>query len=320
MTPPTNRECRIGLAGWYGYRNVGDDLLLRLLAERLDPAAVFATRAGTWAGGPVLDAESLPEWRERLDLLVIGGGGLLNERWLRKLPLEVFGGAYGLLSVGIPHLRWLDDLEPLLSGARFVTVRDHLALEQLRRAYPGVDAWWLPDPAFMLPRRSRPRADRLLLNPRSIPRTWLREDDPEDAEERVVSGFSELAAATAKGTEVLALGFEASDRPLLERLPCEHRIVDAVEAVELIAGSRALVTSRLHGGVIAATQGTPVVLVDYQDKIRGLARLLGLPAVALDGLGGLSDAVAAVLDAPASPSPAAYGELVGRMLGFLRRC
>lgn len=116
------RTARVGLAGWYGYGNVGDDLLLRLLTERLRPAAVFSTRAGEWEGLHILDVEEIPLWADRLDLLLVGGGGLLNERWLRKLPLAEFAKPYGLLSVGIPHHRWLDGLEPLLSRARFVTV------------------------------------------------------------------------------------------------------------------------------------------------------------------------------------------------------
>lgn len=314
---------RIGLAGWYGYGNVGDDLLLGLLMERLRPAAVFSTRAGEWRDVRIHDVADLGSWSERIDLLVIGGGGLLNERWLRKLPLSSFEGAYGLLSVGIPHRRWLEGLEPLLSRARFVTVRDHVALHDIRDAYPGVEAWWLPDPAFMLPRLVRSREDRLLLNPRAIASPWLREDDPDDAVERVVETFAGLAEALEHRGPVLAVGFEEADRELLARLPYEHRIVVEREAVELIATSAALVTSRLHGAIIAATQGTPVVLVDYQDKMRGVAQMLGAPLLSFAELGDLAKSVDKLLDDAAAPPdvtrPAAYGALTARVLNFLTR-
>jgi polysaccharide pyruvyl transferase WcaK-like protein len=89
------------------------------------------------------------------------------------------------------------------------------------------------------------------------------------------------------------------------------------EAVELIATSSALVTARLHGGIIAATQGTPVALIDYQDKIRGLAKLLDRPAYSLAQIEGCTEVVDEALTngGSRSPSPAAaYGDLTRRFL------
>jgi polysaccharide pyruvyl transferase WcaK-like protein len=95
------------------------------------------------------------------------------------------------------------------------------------------------------------------------------------------------------------------------------------EAVELIATSAALVTSRLHGAIIAATQGTPVVLVDYQDKMRGVAQMLGAPVLRFAELGDLAKSVDKLLDDAAAPPdvtrPAAYGALTARVLNFLTR-
>lgn len=311
---------RVGLVGWYGYGNVGDDLLLRLLVDRLRPALVFSTRAGSTDGIDILPVETLPARADELDLLLIGGGGLLNDRWIAKLALESLDVPFGLLAVGIPHARWLGGMGSLLERARFVTLRDHLALETFRETYPHVNAWWLPDPGFMLPRRAVDKRPRVVLNPRKLPPTWLREDDPKDAEERMLLAMRRIVRRVGDQVEVLALGFEESDREVLEALPCPGRVVGYEEAVAEIAASTVLVTARLHGGIIAATQGTHAVLVDYQDKIRGLSALRGERAFPLAHPARIVRATEAVLAlaAPADTAvPAAYGALIGRVVDLM---
>lgn len=315
---------RIGLAGWYGYGNVGDDLMLRLLVERVRPAAVFSSRAGSVGEIPIHHVGELPEWDERLDLLLIGGGGLLNQRWIAKLPLADLRLAYGFLSVGIPQARWLGGMEEILARARFVTLRDHLALRMFAETYPDVAAMWLPDPGFMLERLGLPKEARVVLNPRAIPKAWIREEDPDDAEDRQVALMRSLVERFSDRAEVLALGFEQSDAELLARLPCESRVVAESEAVDVIARSAIVVTARLHGGIVAATQGTPVALIDYQDKVRGLAPLVDATLHDLTGLDGIHDVVERALSEPAASDapcarsvPAAYGALTRRVLGFM---
>lgn len=313
---------RVALAGWYGYGNVGDDLILRLLREQIDPVAVFSTRAGNVGGVTIEHVADLPSWADRIDLLLIGGGGLLNARWIESLPLAEFAKPYGFLSVGVPHAHALAGSRDALEAARFVSVRDHGALALVSDTFPDLRPLWLPDPGFLLARQGVARRPRLLLNPRAIPDGWLRDDDPPDAEERMLSAMGELVGRFWPRAEVLAIAFEERDRRLLERLPCEGKVVADPEAVDLIAGSSALVTARLHGGIIAATQGTPVVLIDYQDKMRGLGELLGRPALPfaeLDRLPDLSTAAfdSAVID-PAS-AVVAYGAFVERVVGMLGR-
>lgn len=313
---------RVGLAGWYGYENVGDDLILRVLSERLRPAAIFSTKPSSAQQTGIHHVSELLDWQESLDLLLIGGGGLLNDRWLAKLPMAEFAKPYGLLSVGIPSEHWLDGLDDVLAGARFVTVRDHLALETLRRAYPQINAWWLPDPGFMLRRRRVKKRPRIVLNPRALPDAWRREEDPSDAEDLQVAALAALVERFSGRAELLAVGFEESDRALLSRLPCPGRIVAEAEAIDIIARSAILVTSRLHGGIIAATQGTEAMLIDYQDKIRGLGRLLNTRPYALTELHQMPTAMARALERrhPCdTTAPSAYGALTHRVLGLMTR-
>jgi polysaccharide pyruvyl transferase WcaK-like protein len=299
---------------------VGDDLILKLLVDALHPARVFSTRAGRECGIDILDVAELPRRTADFDLLLIGGGGLLNTRWVGSLPLAALGKPYGFLSVGIPHERWLDGMDEVLAPARFVTLRDHLAQDLFATHYPRIPSWWVPDPAFMLRRRRvRPR-ELVTLVPRTISASWLRPEDPPDADERQIELMSRLIQRFGERAECLALGFEGHDAELLRRLPCETRIVGVEQAVDMISRSTVAVTTRLHGGIIAATQGTPVALIDYQDKMRGLSRLLDLPLFSLADLTGVDGVVEHALSEPAPRDPAraaAFGSLVARLLRLM---
>ncbi len=41
---------RLGLCGWFAHGNVGNDLLLSVIATRTHPEAVFSTRSGVAEG------------------------------------------------------------------------------------------------------------------------------------------------------------------------------------------------------------------------------------------------------------------------------
>ncbi len=311
---------RIGLVGWFAYGNVGDDLLLALLAERLHPEVVFSTQAGAVDGIDVRDVAELERWSGALDLLLIGGGGLLGGRWIKRLGLERFDGDYGFLSVGIPHGDAIEGLGDVLEGARFVTVRDHLALERLTLAYPSVDAFWLPDPAFMLEPRAVERQQRLILNPRTLTPGRIRPGGPANPDDRQLAVMAAVASRCGQTHEVLALGFEERDRPLLDRLPCAGEIVGWRRAAELIAGAGGVLTTRLHGAILAAVHATPAILIDHDDKLSGLARLLDAPAYGWNELDVVPDAVAGMLamqELRRSRTVDAYGGLVRRVLTFM---
>ena len=48
------------------------------------------------------------------------------------------------------------------------------------------------------------------------------------------------------------------------------------EAMQVIGGASLLVGMRLHGFIYAFLQKTPVILLSYQEKVRGMARLAGI--------------------------------------------
>ncbi len=81
-----------------------------------------------------------------------------------------------------------------------------------------------------------------------------------------------------------------------------------------------LLTARLHGGILAAVHGTPVILIDHDDKLRGLAELLDEPAFGWTRLDDVPDAVIGMLTSPPSETTSAvsaYAGLVRRVLDFM---
>jgi polysaccharide pyruvyl transferase WcaK-like protein len=324
--------------GWYGFGNVGDDLLLKLLTLRLRPSLVFSTTACVVDGVSVHHVDTLLSREHELDLVILGGGGLLNDRFMNLLPLERLSIDYGLLALGAPRRDWLGGLGSVLAGARFISLRDHLTMEMVRARYPKIETWWLPDPAFLLAIDRIPselgtvggpafagERPRIVLVPRDIPSGWLRNTDPPNAVEVQIEALRRVVGLHAGRIDFLAVGFERRDAAVVSELGCPYRIADVASAMRLIAGSAGVIAARLHAGIIAAATGTPFALIDYQDKMRGLARLLDCEhrCFKFEDLDRIEPFVREHLAAPdervSVSAPRAYGELVERVLGWLQR-
>jgi polysaccharide pyruvyl transferase WcaK-like protein len=89
--PPIDRP-RVVVLGYYGSRNLGDDLILDVIASRLDAridVLAYGPHVAADFGLPAasaLDHETAEDLVAGADLLVVGGGGLLHDR-------ELAGGA-----------------------------------------------------------------------------------------------------------------------------------------------------------------------------------------------------------------------------------
>jgi polysaccharide pyruvyl transferase CsaB len=171
------------LEGYYGRRNLGDDLLLAVaLAEvhRLDPGASFTVVSGRPEARPATASVKVVPGGRRLetarqllrhDVWLFGGGGLLQDQSPLSLPYlwrlghwSVFARALGrevvLLGVGVGPLETKDGRKAarrLLENASLVTVRDAESAELVRELVPGggVEVTVTGDLAF-LARPERP--------------------------------------------------------------------------------------------------------------------------------------------------------------------
>jgi polysaccharide pyruvyl transferase WcaK-like protein len=188
MTPRT-AEPRVVVLGYYGMRNLGDELILEVIASRLGgarmqvigygPGAVAADHA--LAGAHVLDADATEGLVRDADLLVIGSGGVLHDRELAAgASLDaVFDdpGAAGIAGVlarnaalataaGTPVALLAIGAGPVSSDAgrsvaRFLTehavsasVRDDASAEMLRASGATRDVSVAADPTLLVERPS----------------------------------------------------------------------------------------------------------------------------------------------------------------------
>lgn len=325
---------RIGLVG-RDFGGAGDALQLELLQRALQPAQVFASKAGKVSGTRVRDISRIERLQDELDLLVVVGS-VLDASFLSRLGLDRLRIPYGFLSAGVPHPERLDGAQEILRNARFVTVRDYVALAAVRELDAGIDAWWLPDAGFLLavpehaaayglprePRRDEP--PRVLLVPRAVPELSLGPDDPPDAGRALVRAFSNLPRDFGDRAAFTMAVFEKDERKLRAKGSLPVRVLGARDAVLAIADADALVTARLQAAVVAACVGTPFALVDYELKMSGFSDLFSLRRNALVPLAHpwfhkWLEATFAAPGPSVDPGVAqAYGKLVHRMCAFLR--
>lgn len=273
---------RVALIGWWGRGNMGDELLHRLIRDWLAPHQVDAIaprQVVEDAPGQFVSFEDFDACVDEYDLVIFGGGGLLNDRYVRSvLPKQrlarISAPLYGL-SLGIPSPDWLDGLEGFVERCDHLSVRDPLARHMLLKRYPRANVEVLPDPGFLLPGHpAGERSEVVGLNVRDVPASWLMglpEDLTESLRTALLNAVEEM---TGEGVPVRVLGTEPRDHDLFLEWGLDSTMLTAENAAEVVGSLQALVTMRLHGGIVSLTQGTPVRVLNYQSKIAGLGSMV----------------------------------------------
>ena len=182
------------LGGYYGMRNVGDDVLLYVtLAEvaRLDSTARFTVlselpeavppgaRVRLAAGG-----RRLENVRQMLahDVWLFGGGGLLQDGSPRAVDslvrlgraarvVKLLGRRIALLGIGVGPLRTKEGraaARQLLDYADFVTVRDEESQVLTAMVAPDVSVHLTGDLAFLFPRHVTPARPQIPRTQRTV--------------------------------------------------------------------------------------------------------------------------------------------------------
>ncbi|WP_200214097.1 polysaccharide pyruvyl transferase family protein [Micromonospora coerulea] len=313
-------EMTIGVLGSYGGRNLGDEAILSGLLADLrhhEPRAriiVFSRNpAHTSLAHP--DVEAVP-WEGvsradsalilgELDLLILGGGGILYDREARRylrvvrvaqergLPLLTYAVGVGPLSDGVDT----GMVRETLAGAIEVTVRDQESRMVLEEAGLTNPITVTADPAF-------------LLQPEEFPESWLREEgvpagkqlvglsvrEPGRAAERLdVDGYHRLLAQISDflvhriDAYVLFVPMERDDirhshgvmshMIAAERGRVLHGDYSPRQVLGLMRHFDLAVGMRLHFLIFAAMVGTPFLPLPYAGKVFDLAQRLGVPAL-----------------------------------------
>lgn len=269
--PGDGRRPTIRYVGWTGQSNLGDEVMLEATADLFSEADV--TTQG-----------------ESFDLLMLGGGTLINRGYLRHLrPLDsprvervAFGtGVANPEYWGEPRedpADWIDFLE----SCAFVGVRGPISAEIMNDWGLKRDVEIIGDPALSLQASAVEKVEgRVVVCP-----AWSRELLWGGSDQDVISAFAGLVRyLRAEGHDVWALSaFPGDDRYIIDMmrqagapdLPYLPGHDEVQPAVDLLASADLVVSERLHGAVLAAAAGTIPVMVEYRPKLRDFARSMNL--------------------------------------------
>ncbi|MEY9996418.1 polysaccharide pyruvyl transferase CsaB [Streptomyces sp. V4I8] len=317
--PPAPSDLRIGLLGSYGGRNIGDEAILKcvlgcLRAHRPHARLVVFSRNAGHTRGHQPEADEVVDWEgvpqrpvldalAGLDLLVLGGGGILYDgearRYLRLVKAAHERGvptfAY---AVGAGPLREPDDRDAartVLPGMTEVVVRDEesrLVLEEV-----GVEAELTvtADPALLL--TPEPFTERMMRHeglPLGARLIGMSVREPGRAAEKLDEDdyhalLAEVADFLARRLEahVVFVPMERQDvrhaHGVLSRMSAPdlgrilHNSYSPGEILGFMSHLDMVVGMRLHVVIFAALAGLPVLPLPYSGKVFDFARRTGAP-------------------------------------------
>jgi polysaccharide pyruvyl transferase WcaK-like protein len=303
----------VGLVGFYGPGNYGDELFLAVfrqhLAGSIDLRVVFDSATRPYFHRPVRDAI-----REH-DAIVIGGGDLLvpwglgDRYWLPdylRRPVHIVG-------VGVPTWRpakpaVVERLGQFVrhGNVRSITARDEESAAWIRdNLQPRVEVETSADLVFALelPAVERPSAPPIL----GITVRWRDGGDDFPAVRALAERGRELGYRLR--TIVLSTGdVRARDERAFDALAIDGPDVERIASDDLATLTRAigectmLASHKFHGTVVATAYGIPAISMSTSDKNRNLLRRLGRP----DLVCGFDDPTLPdrLVRAPAPPDPA----------------
>ena len=313
--------CRVGITGSYGGLNLGDEAILQSMIEQLRKEipgvelTVFSRDAEDTKKRHQVErvvpvrklsrAEVLPEV-ERLNLLLLGGGGILYDAdartYLRevliakerKVPVMLFACGAGPLNDPAVQAAVREALE----GVDAITLRERSAQQVLEEAGVHRDVIVTADPA-------------LLLKPEPLPRNFLKNEGLEGRRRLIGMSVREPGVAApdidenvyhsllANAADFMVDRFDAD----IVFVPMERSVLDTQHSHAVIAkmlrAQRANVLKgeytsgqilswmgrfqfavgmRLHFLIFAALRGVPFVALPYSGKVSGFLEDLKLPA------------------------------------------
>ena len=317
----TTRPARLGstvlLCGYYGEHNLGDDALLATLLVLLPPSCPVVVTAqdqqqvrerfgvATCPREPI----SLLLALVRAQVLVLGGGSLLQDSTSRRSLLYYVALILAARLLGRPVLLWAQGLGPLNARTSRLLARLSLHLAQgitwrdgpsaAMAAAWGIHAPVGRDPVWSLPRRHNaaisdgPAAGAICLCWRPTP--LLDAADWRQLENQVIED------ARRHQAPVCLVPFHAhQDAALLKACAARLQAAGLVcrfwrpqtpwDFMEGLAPVRLVVAMRLHGVILAAMADRPLLALSYDPKVDAAADAMAIPSVNLadpDGLAAL---------------------------------
>ncbi|WP_282700602.1 polysaccharide pyruvyl transferase family protein [Streptomyces sp. CC219B] len=319
--PPDARPLRIGLLGSYGGCNTGDEAILMcvlgcLRAHRPSTRLVVFSRNAEHTRTHQPNADEVVDWQgvpqkpvldtlAGLDLLILGGGGILYDGEARRY-LRIVRAAHErgvptfAYAVGAGPLREADDREAVrtvLAEMTEVVVRDEESRLVLEEVGVDRDLTVTADPALLLTpepfTEQMMRQEGLPLDTRLV---GMSVREPGRAAEKLdEADYHALLADVADflarrlDAHVVFVPMERQDvrhaHGVLSRMsaPDLGRILNNSYRPGQILGFMShldmVVGMRLHVVIFAALSGLPVLPLPYSGKVFDFARRTGAPAL-----------------------------------------
>ncbi len=313
---------RLLISGYYGFGNIGDEAILAAILEQLrlrrpaDELVVLSgnpRRTEAQYGVVATSQWSLPTiWRQlrAADLLISGGGGLIQDTTSLLSPLYYLGVLRLARLAGTPYMIFAQGLGPLrrriirgLTARAFrhaaaVTLRDgqsaQFLRDELQVTIPAAQI--TADPTLLLSPCPRARAEQLLRNCGLSPdeavvgislRAW--------PQGQIVEAMLPLIHYLREElqSQVLLIPFQPSeDMSLAWRLAADaggpvamlEGVTAPREFLGVISSLDLLVSMRLHGLIFAAATAVPALGISYDPKVEHFAQTAQQPVVGLDEL------------------------------------
>jgi polysaccharide pyruvyl transferase CsaB len=320
------RTYRIGIFGSYGYWNHGDEAILasilgQIRAEVQAEVTVFSQNDETTkrlhqvehvVAVRKLTRDELRPELEGLDLLIIGGGGILYDEWVRKhftvealamemeIPIMIYGAGAGPLE----DESSIEQVVALVGAAREVTVRDRSAKQVLERLGITREIHITADPALLL--EAEPLPEGLferegIWGERPLVGISLREPGgaaPGMTEEHyhaLVAGAADFIVERY-GANLLFIPMEPRTQDLQHshaaisqmRFPQRAFVLQGEygprQILSLIGKLDFAVGMRLHFLIFSAMQRVPFVALPYASKVSGFIEAAGLEMPPLEDI------------------------------------
>ena len=297
------REFRVALCGYYGFGNLGDELLAEGLLAALEGCGIRRGEIAMLSASPeeserAHGVRSVSRWSPRAvfqilrrsETLLLGGGGLFQDVTSLRSPFYYWGVIRLALLAGARPWCAGQSVGPFLTKSGTLLARSALGSCSVRGvrdcrsaallAEWGADSVVTCDPVFSLALPVAPprRGSSLLVNIRP----WTGDLARRTAEESA-------RLASARSLSLAGFALSAEDAEVMEGLrrngvfPAERIVLLGAgnwrnECTRLFPEADGVVAMRFHASILALLFGRPLTAVVYDPKVESLASEWALPS------------------------------------------
>ncbi len=323
----TSTPLRIAISGSYGGMNLGDEAILEGILGQLrrtlsaevtvlsrNPADTLARHQVERAIMPrALTRREMLEELRPVDLLILGGGGILYDHDAEEYMREVFLAnelnvpvfVYAISAGPLTRHTAREAVRNALSAAptTVVTVRDRLGYRLLEDVGVTSEIHLTADPAFLLEAEELPadelRAQGLDVSKRIVgfsvrePGPAAPDIDPDEyyallanAADFIVSRYdADVVFVPLERTDVQHSHAVVAHMQRAEKAAIVRRQYTPRQLIGLIGRFEFAVGMRLHFCIFAALSGTPFTALPYAPKVTGLLEDLEMEMPPLGSIG-----------------------------------